>query len=659
VVALAIREEKVANKMLNAFLYSTMALVVLFALVLLSVYGVLPAGLTKYISGLPAGSPIDTAILLGATVILSLNILTNKNVNKYLRYGLYALIIASFVFLAAVNFVAIPILLALFATFHFVYILAWSLRGEKRISAVSLFILAGSVILVLGGSSLSSNVSSALRLNNQTVTPSTTATLQMIGQAWKINPAVGIGPNRFGVFWDVHKPAEINNSDFWATSFQFGSGLIPTMAVENGLLGTIAILAFLVLFVMTGFVTIFKENPSSNSRFINNSTFSLALYFWIICFVSSPGMGVLPLAFIMTGLFVGMAVASGSIGTKEFNLFANPKANFASVFSVVALVVAVSAATYLVWGKIVASAVFQQGVNEINTTGNIDKSQALMAKAAGMSGNDSYWRIIASLSVTKMQQTLQSLSAVKPENLTESARAELQTSISNSVTSAQTAINFDKTNYINWFTLGRVYEILAGAGMEGASDNAKSSYAEAQKLNPNMPALYLASARVAMLTNNLEEAKVNIDKTLALKVNYADAYFTRAQIEAAGNNIGAAIKSVESAALIDSGNVGLQFQLGILKYGQADYVGAVRAFEAATTITPDYANAKYFLGLSYYNVGRKENALKQFNEILVTNPDNAEVKLIISNLEAGKQPFAGAKPPVTNTPEKRTEPPIQ
>ena len=325
----------------------------------------------------------------------------------------------------------------------------------------------------------------------------------------------------------------------------------------------------------------------------------------------------------------------------------------------VALVVAVSAATYLVWGKIVASAVFQQGVNEINTTGNIDKSQALMAKAAGMSGNDSYWRIIASLSVTKMQQTLQSLSAVKPENLTESARAELQTSISNSVTSAQTAINFDKTNYINWFTLGRVYEILAGAGMEGASDNAKSSYAEAQKLNPNMPALYLASARVAMLTNNLEEAKVNIDKTLALKVNYADAYFTRAQIEAAGNNIGAAIKSVESAALIDSGNVGLQFQLGILKYGQADYVGAVRAFEAATTITPDYANAKYFLGLSNYNVGRKENALKQFNEILVTNPDNAEVKLIISNLEAGKQPFAGAKPPVTNTPEKRTEPPIQ
>ena len=41
-----------------------------------------------------------------------------------------------------------------------------------------------------------------------------------------------------------------------------------------------------------------------------------------------------------------------------------------------------------------------------------------------------------------------------------------------------------------------------------------------------------------------------------------------------------------------------------------------------------------------------------------SNPDNTEVTLILSNLQAGKQPFDGAQPPVTNTPQDRTTAPV-
>ena len=74
---------------------------------------------------------------------------------------------------------------------------------------------------------------------------------------------------------------------------------------------------------------------------------------------------------------------------------------------------------------------------------------------------------------------------------------------------------------------------------------------------------------------------------------------------------------------------------------------------------PDYANAKYFLGLSYWQVGKKEEAKKQFEDIEKTNPDNQEIKLILSNIQAGKDPFSNAKPPITSRPENREKLPLE
>jgi hypothetical protein len=79
----------------------------------------------------------------------------------------------------------------------------------------------------------------------------------------------------------------------------------------------------------------------------------------------------------------------------------------------------------------------------------------------------------------------------------------------------------------------------------------------------------------------------------------------------------------------------------------------------AIQAVPDYANAKYFLGLTLLKVGEKGAAIQQFKDLLVTNPNNEELKLIVTNLEAGREPFANAKPPITSKPEKRDKLPLE
>ena len=82
------------------------------------------------------------------------------------------------------------------------------------------------------------------------------------------------------------------------------------------------------------------------------------------------------------------------------------------------------------------------------------------------------------------------------------------------------------------------------------------------------------------------------------------------------------------------------FQLGLLYYSQDDFVNAARAFERALRITPDYANARYFVGLTYWRLGNRELALESFRIVYETNQENQEVQRIISNMEAGEEPFA-------------------
>ena len=652
------------GKVVSAFIYSMVAL---SAYTLLGAFGssLLPVSIASQMPLFLAGGVVDTAIIFGGAIILSLCALNMAELGKKMKIILSVLIAFGLIFVAAANFMPVVYILGIFSLVFFVYILSWSVgrprsseeeNQNRRISLSSLAVLLASVVLLLGGTGISSFFSKTLKVQTTEVRPNFQTTMDLTISSWKQNIALGVGPNRFSEFWAMHKPAEINQTQFWNSDFFSGSGFIPTVAITTGLLGFLSLLAFIAMYILSGVKAIFAQANAGKSRYLSTASFLVSFYLWIMLFLYTPNITVLALAFIFTGLFTATLVPQGIIGLWKINIFSNPKTNFLSVLSIVVLLIMSVAGGYFVWERSVASVIFQNGVLAYQTSGNIAVVRDSTAKAINMVPSDVYRRGLTEISLADLGKVLGGIT--NQNQITDSVRTQAQGLIADSVQSAKKAVEIDGKNFQNWFALARVYEVLASNGIQGSLENARSSYAEAALRSPSNPAVPLALARLDALSGNIASARENINKAIGLKSNYTDAYYTLAQLEVATNNIPAAVKSVEAAAVIDPTNSGLFFQLGLLKYNQKDYAGSVAAFERAVALVPDYANAKYFLGLSYERLNRRPDAIAQFEQIQKTNPDNSEVNLILTNLRADKSPFTDAKPPVDSKPEKRTTPPV-
>lgn len=676
---MVVRSVGMVGKVILAFIYSALCLSV-YTLFGMFAASSLPASVASKMPLFPAGGVIDTAIILGVAVILSLCAVNMTEVSKRMKIILSVLMAFSILFIGAANFMPVVIILGIISLVFFVYILSWSVGrkfgdnpseqdiqepssgaenalGQQKISLSSLAVLIATVVLLLGGTGMAGYLSKVMKVETAEVRPNFETTMNLTVAAWQKNFVFGIGPNRFAEFWALHKPAEINQTQFWNADFYSGSGFVPTIAITMGPLGLLSLLAFMVLYVASGVKAIFAQANSGRSRYLATASFLVSLYLWIVLFLYTPSVVVLALAFIFTGLFTTTLVSQGIVGLWRINIFSNPKTNFLSVLSIVILLIMSIAGGYFVWERAASSVAFQKGILEYQNTGNIPLARESMVKAIGIAESDIYWRGLAEISLADLGGTLSGIT--DQSQITDTIKVKAQGLIADAVESAKKATEADNGNFANWFALGRVYEVLSGNGVQGSLESARGAYAEAALRSPGNPSVPLALARLDAMAGNIPGARENIGKALALKNNYTDAYYTLAQLEAASNNVSGAIRSVEAAAIVDPNNTGLYFQLGLLKYNQKDFAGAASAFERAVVLVPDYANAKYFLGLSYYQTGKKAEALRQFQDLSASNPDNNEIKLIITNLEAGRSPFTNAKPPVDNKPEKRSEPPIE
>lgn len=643
----AVKEQPTTGvKAIYALILSSMV-VLLHLLVRAFAAGIFPDAWAARIPNFLVGGAIDTAIFLGVVVIAALSMLNAGSLSSKGKYLIYTVLVLSMIFVGAIGFMPVIFVLGLFALIYFVYALSWMIspQGERKVDGASLptlFVLAISLVLILSGGSFSGFLSNTLKMNMIDVRPNFSVTMSLVGSAVKQNVIFGVGPNMFKGLWDMKRPVEINSTNFWSADFNFGSGFIPTLGITTGILGLLSFLAFLSMYLYIGFKAIFFSGSDSSFRYTSSTAFFASVFLWAMAFIYVPSLAVLALAFIFSGIFIGILSSEGILQNSRINVFSSPRANFASVFGIVVLLISSIAGGYFVWERVVATSIFQRG----NVLG-----------AVRLAPTDIYWRGLSESSIVQIGNIVSSVSS--PEELGESQRVAILSSISDAVNFANNAIAWDRKNYQNWFVLGRVYEVLAANGIEGASDNARAAYSEALNRAPTNPAIPLAFARIAAISGNTAEARENIAKAIELKKNYTDAYFALAQLEAASNNIEGAIASVEAATFVDPQNASLYFQLGLLKYNNGDFRGAASSFEQAVTLISDYANARYFLGLSYEKMGRDSDAIKQFEEIQKTNPDNSEVQLILSNLRAGRSPFAEARPPVDDKPENRPELPIE
>jgi tetratricopeptide (TPR) repeat protein len=241
---------------------------------------------------------------------------------------------------------------------------------------------------------------------------------------------------------------------------------------------------------------------------------------------------------------------------------------------------------------------------------------------------------LSEIDLAQINQLLANKSLSKEE-----LRARFLAQTDSAIKNAMKATTINGSNYLNWLSLGRVYETLVPLGVDKAYEKGQAAFNQAKLLKPTDPSILLNYfARLEISNKNLSKARNYVNESLAVKNDYAPAISLLSQLDVQEGNLDVAARRLEEFLGTYPGtrDASPYFQLGYLKYQRENYAGAIPALERAVAIVSNFSNARYFLGLSYDRLGRRADALQQFREIAKFNVGNQEVEKIIVNLSAGR-----------------------
>ena len=595
----------------------------------------------------PIGGWNDLAIFFGLLLILALVAVEQFPLTKVGRAIFASVAVVALIMLAVVNFFAIWIVLGLVSLVVLMYTLTRNrfqsstptlskdLSNDSSgtvasvILSVAVFIV--SVVFVIGGPALGKMVSESTNISYVEVRPSLSATLDIARNVYKENAFTGIGPNRFADAWRLYKDQGINQTVFWDTPFNAGSGYIPTFAVTSGVFGILAWLMFLGSILFVGARVLFTNQPMDRYWFfLGSSSFAAALYLWGMTFLYVPGPAMLIVAALFTGILFTTYVVVIPQKKLTFSLENNRRAGF--VLVALSMIVIVSSVSVIYYSSRQYSGLlnFNHAFASVEAGASIEALEQKIANSYQISANDRFAREIAGLQISKMNAIL---SIAEPD---EAQQQQFITAASNALNAADLAVQLDPTDARNQTLQGSVFSILAAAGEEVAYDRANESFARARSLDPLNPQIVLLIAQLESRVGNLDAAREKALEAVNLKQNYTDALYFLTQLDIARGDVESAISTTLATITLEPRNAARHYQLGVLYSSSGEIEKAVKSFETAIAIDPNYANARYFLALAYSELGRTDEAKEQLKVVLDLNPDATQVAELIDRLEAGE-----------------------
>lgn len=609
------------------------------------------------------GSWNNVAIFFGASVLIALITLHMLSLSRPVRLAMYAMVYVSLFFLILVNFLPVWIVVGLISCVLSVYYRFYrntrmegaGTRGQQHVSIV---VCICALIFIIGGNSIHPPIAQTFDVAVGEVRPSWTATIEVGKQILSHHFFFGSGPNTFRENWITYKPTHINETIFYAVDFNSGVAFIPTLAVTTGALGVLSMVLLVLSFIYVGYRVLTQHIRDVFTAYLVTSSFAIALYLWVMLVVYTPSASMLALTFFFSGLFFAIAIQEHLIPVYTIPFAQVAKTGFITVITLVSLVALTVFCAYSFIRSDISQIYYARAIKAAQTDEGIPRAEILITQANALEPHGLYYRSLADIDLYYLNNVVVSETAT--DKTPEVLRTEFQTHLTDALTAMNHAIAIEPHEYQNGLKIGQIYTAVAAPpfSISGAYENAKQSFAEAERLNPTNPVISLMNARLALTQNDIEAAREFIATALGKKSNYLEAHFLLSQIEAAHGNLAEAIVAAKNSALLAPDNPGIFFQLGLLYYNAKRYQDAITALEQAIILVPEYSNAKYFLGLTLEKVGRRDEAIGLFEDILKLNPDNQEVVLILDNLKQGKPPFLGAEPPVDAQPEQRDELPL-
>ena len=483
-------------------------------------------------------------IFAGFSAIVSLFLIEFFSISKKLKWVLSILIIFSLSMIAITNFSFIWEILGVFALILFIYKISLyaseSHREDrnKHFPTVSLIIVMISLLFFILGQVIGGFLPNHLGISNIEISPSLATTMHVTKGALSKDPILGIGPNLFSEVWSMYKPSSINGTQFWNTSFNSGSGSLPTFISTTGSLGVIAWIIFLALLIMLG-VKAFSSGIKNNTTQESLIFFIAAIYLFIASFFYSTGAVIFLLAFAFSGIFVGITFANSENGEIEISFLDDPRKSFFSILFL-ALVMIITAATAFKFIERFASVSYFGKAISAQT---VPIAESNINKAISLYQNDLYFRTYSQVYLVKINQII----SKGAQTISDDDKATLKTSINAAISGANSAVAYNAHNYLNLSTLGSVYETIAPFGIDGAYDKAVDAYTKAGALNPLNPSISLSLARVSFTNGKTKEATDYANQALKLKADYVDPLILLSQISKSQGDMTSAVNYAQRA----------------------------------------------------------------------------------------------------------------
>jgi tetratricopeptide (TPR) repeat protein len=600
----------------------------------------LPLGSFADVTVSPVGGFNDLALFAALIVLLGLITLLQLPL-RGLTQGAVALLVYMGLFvLAVVNFFNIWLVIGFFGLLLFVYLLSRDTlfsdnEPEDKKQPVSKVLLVTtalvcvvSAVFIVGGEYAGNKISSLTGINYVEVRPSMEATIDITKAVYSENVLFGSGPNRFADAWRVHKNIGINETIFWDTDFNAGSGYVPTLFVTTGILGAILLIVFHIYFLLLGYKMFLKNSiKDSYWYFFGILSFSGAVFLWGMTYVYVPSASILLLAALFTG-FTYVANASSSVSSVvTVPLASSRQRGFFFMAATIVCITATIGTLLTVGEQYTAQARFSESQA---TATSVEAFDQVAFTSFGLFPDDRFVSARAQIQLATLN------SIVNIAEPTQENQQQFVTAAEQAGVYAQQALQADPTNPDNHAILAGLYSTLAVAGFEGAQERAQTSLLAAQELDPFNPAYKLLAAQIAIQSGDVELARTEIAQALSLKRNFTQALYLSAQLDIAEGNTESAIGTTQSIIALEPNNPTRYFQLGVLLSANENTEQAINAFQAAIARDSEYANARYFLALAYVNNDQLDLALEQLEIVRQTNEDNQELLALISQIQNGE-----------------------
>jgi tetratricopeptide (TPR) repeat protein/uncharacterized integral membrane protein len=430
----------------------------------------------------------------------------------------------------------------------------------------------------------------------------------------------GIGAGDYSRAWQLYRPISVLDSQYFGVDFTQAYSTITTLFATVGIVGVIAFLMLTLTALYNTFVS-YRQASDKEEKLIAGLLAVTLLYLSVVSWLLSLSYAMLVVWMVVAGLGFAKAKLTEFHPSKKLGFLMFPVAVLLLINSVVTV------------QKTRSLVVFNQGQTLLSSKGPSDEVSNLFAKAAGIYAYDAFYRAQVELVILQERALLATTAtdqdALKNEYLAKSQKA---------VNAGLDAVKTNPSNYQNYVSLGRAYELAIPFEKEKGFDLAKKSYQEAIKLYPDNPYLYVILARLEAQAGTKDGVRAQLTEALKKKQNFADALYLMSQLEASDSKLDEAIAySVE--AVKNAPNDPLTYiQAGLLFYGKRDYQNAVTMLNTALQMDQNNANVAYFLALALRDGGRVDLAKTIGDELLRRNPGNVDLTAFLKSLEPAPAP---------------------